>query len=151
MMRRVALRREAVEPEHAVADDVDVLLRHRRELAPEHVERFAVQPPRALLQPRRVDEMRRADRRHVHLEPRMLADERAGRARVVEMDVAEQQVAHVGEREPGFGEPGLSASTVVLGPQSKSAGPSSVSRRYARDRLLVPEMARSIGSGADTP
>ena len=47
VVRRVAGRREAVEAEHAVADDVDVLLRHRRELAPERVERVAVQPARA--------------------------------------------------------------------------------------------------------
>ena len=82
----------------------------------------------------------------------MLADERAGRARVVEMDVAQQQVAHVGEREPAHAaSPAFSASTVVLGPQSKSAGPSSVSRRYDAIVRSFPRWRRSIGSGAGTP
>src|SRR5439155_26875767 len=45
----VARRREAVEPEHAILDRVDVLLGHRRELAPERVERVAVEAARALL------------------------------------------------------------------------------------------------------
>src|SRR4029077_16998138 len=46
VMRRMARRREAVEAENALADDVHVLRRHGRELAPERVERVAVEPSR---------------------------------------------------------------------------------------------------------
>ena len=53
-------------PSDAVADDLDVLLRHGRELAPEDVERVAVEPARARLEPARVDDVRRADLRDVH-------------------------------------------------------------------------------------
>jgi hypothetical protein len=90
VMGGVARRGEAVEAEHAVPDRVDVLLRHRRQLAPKRVEGVAVEAPRALLQPGRVDEVRRADRRDVHLQRRVLAHKRPGRAGVVEVDVAEQ-------------------------------------------------------------
>ena len=99
MVRGVARAREAVEAEHAVADDVHVRLGHRRELAPERVEGVAVEPARAPLEPARVDEVRRPDLRDVHLEARVLAHERAGRARVVEVDVREQQVPQVGDLE----------------------------------------------------
>ena len=74
--------------------------------------------------------MRRADLGDVHLEPRVLADEHACGARVVEVDVREEQVPDVGELEPALGEPGLQVRrSHDVGPQSKSAGPSSVSRR----------------------
>ena len=109
---------------------MDVLARHRRELAPERVERVAVEPARALLQPLRIDEVRRADRRDVHLQRRVLAHEHAGGAGVVEVDVAEQQMADVGEREAVRRRARPSARRrVVDGPQSKIAGPSSVSSR----------------------
>ena len=42
---------------------------HRRELAPEHVERVAVEPARARLEPARVDDVRRADLGDVHRSP----------------------------------------------------------------------------------
>ena len=129
-MRRVAGRREAVEAEHAVADDVDVLLRHRRELAPERVEGVAVQAARAALEALRVDEVRRADRaRRAPAAPGCSRTSTPGGAGVVEVDVAEQQMADVGQREAAVARPAFSASTVVAGPQSKSAGPSSVSSR----------------------
>ena len=95
MVRRVARRREAGEAEHAVADDVHVRRRHGRELAPERVERVAVEPARAALEPLGLDEVRRADLRDVHLQRRVLADEHACGARMVEVDVAEQQMADV--------------------------------------------------------
>jgi len=44
--------------------------------------------------------VRRADLGDVDLELGLLPDERAGGAGVVEMDVAEEQVVDVGEREP---------------------------------------------------
>ena len=107
VVRGVARGGEAFEPEHLGADDADVLLRHRCELAPERVELLAVEPARASLEPLGVDEVRRADLRYVHLQLRVLADEHAGRARVVEVDVREQQVPHVLQlqvlvREPRF-------------------------------------------------
>ena len=77
MVRGVARGREALEPEQLGTNDVDVLLRHRCELAPERVELVAVEPARAALQPRRVDEMRRSDLGDVDLQPRVLSDERS--------------------------------------------------------------------------
>jgi hypothetical protein len=49
--------------------------------------------------------VRRADLRDVHLQAGMLADEHARRPRVVEMDVAEQEMADVLEVEPVPAEP----------------------------------------------
>ena len=83
---------------------MDVLLRHGRELAPEPVEVVAVEPARARLEPRRVDEVRRPDLGDVHLEAGMLANQRARGAGVVEMDVREQQVAHVVQHEAALGQ-----------------------------------------------
>ena len=48
--------------------------------------------------------MRRADLGDVHAQLGVLADERAGGAGVVEVDVREQQVADVGELEAAVGE-----------------------------------------------
>ena len=66
MVRGVAGGRKALEPEHAVARDVDVLLGDGGELAPEVVE-VREEAARARLEAARVDEMGRADRRDVHL------------------------------------------------------------------------------------
>src|SRR5262249_17089250 len=107
VMARVAGSREADEIQHALADDADVCLRHRGQLAPQVVERIAVEPARARLQPARVEGMRRADRRHVHLERRVLAHQDAGGAGMVEVDVREQQVTDVLEREPARAQPVL--------------------------------------------
>src|SRR6266498_969628 len=95
---------EAVEADDLGADGLDVLLGYRRELAPERVELVAVEPSRARLEARRVDEVRGADLRDVHPQPRMLADERACRARVVEMDMREQQVSELVELEAAPGQ-----------------------------------------------
>ena len=94
-------------PTTCVADDVDVLGRDGYELAPEPVERVAVEPAGARFELRRVDHVRGSDLRDVNLQRRMLADERARRAGVVEMDVREEQMPDVGELEPTLGEPGL--------------------------------------------
>src|SRR4051812_31702444 len=51
--------------------------------------------------------MRCADLRHVHLERRVLPYEYARCAGMVEMNVAQKQVADVREREPVAGEPAL--------------------------------------------
>ena len=77
VVRGVARRGEDLEPGGAVARDPDVLLGHRCELAPELVERVAVEPPRAPLEPRGVDEVRRADLR----DPDRSAPGARGRAR----------------------------------------------------------------------
>ena len=55
MVRRVTRRRERVPAEDVAVGDAHVLLRHRRELAPERVEHLAVEPARRALEPRRVD------------------------------------------------------------------------------------------------
>ena len=104
VVARVPGAREALEPEDVVADDADVLRGHGHELAPEPVERVAVEPARARLEPARIDQVRRADGRDVHLECRVLADDRACGAGVVEVDVGEQEVADVAELEPALGE-----------------------------------------------
>ncbi len=92
MVRGVTRSWEALEPDHPLPDEADVLLRYRRELAPQRVERVAVQPPGACLEPRRVDEVRGADSGDVHEEVGVLAHEHSGGARVIEMDVREEQV-----------------------------------------------------------
>ncbi len=97
-------RREDLEAQGFVSHHVDVLLRHRRQFSPELVEGVAVQPARAALEPGGVDEVRRADLGDVHLQSRMLADEDARRARMVEVDVAEEQMTHVLEREAVVGQ-----------------------------------------------
>ena len=75
----------------------------------------------------RVDEVRRADLGDVHLQRRMLAHEHAGCARVVEMDVAEQEVADVGQLQPSDGKTAPPASDRRLQGRSRRARPSSVS------------------------
>ncbi len=84
---------------------MDVRLRHRRQLAPERVELVAVEAARAALEPGGIDQVRRADLRDVHLKARVLAHKGSCRARVVEVDVREQEVAHVGEGQAALGEP----------------------------------------------
>ena len=125
----VAGSRKAVEPDDPVADDVHVPLGDRRELAPEVVERVAVEPPGAGLELRGVDEVRRADLGHVHLQRRMLAHEHSRGPRMVEVDVGEKKVAKVGQGEAARGQAFLQGRKQLVGPQSKSAGPSSVSSR----------------------
>ena len=107
VVRGMAGGREALQPDDLVADDDDVLLRHGRKLSPERVELVAVEPPCAGLQARGIDEVRRPDRGDVHRQLRVLLHEHAGGARVVEMDVREQQMAHITQlvaalREPRF-------------------------------------------------
>ena len=59
----------------------------------------------------------------------MLLHENAGRAGVVEVDVGEEKMAEVGERDAALRSPAFKCSTHVVGPQSRRAGPSSVSSR----------------------
>src|SRR4051812_22392156 len=91
---------EALPAEHLAGRDPHVRLGHGGELTPERVEQVAVETACGLLQPRRVDEVRRTDLRHPHGKARVAADERARRAGMVEVDVREQQVPDVGQLEP---------------------------------------------------
>ena len=78
------------------------LLRHRRELSPERVERVAVETPRTCFEPAGIGQVRRADLRDVYLQRGVLAYEDPGRAGMVEMNVGEEQVAKVLELEPAL-------------------------------------------------
>jgi pimeloyl-ACP methyl ester carboxylesterase len=100
-------RREAFPPEHVALSDAHVLRGHGGELTPEHVERLAVEPTRGALEARRVDEVRRADLRDPDGQPGMAADERPGGARVVEVDVRQEQVADVLDPQVVLRQPGL--------------------------------------------
>jgi hypothetical protein len=99
MVRRVAGRRPGLEPENAFADDGDVLLRDRRELPPQAVELVAVQPACASFEPARIHEMRRTDCAYVYAQVRVAPDERPGGTCVIEVDVRDDQVPQVLERE----------------------------------------------------
>ena len=85
----------------------------------------------------RVDDVRRADLGDVHAQPGVLADERAGGAGVVEVDVREQQVADVGELEAALGErlpsaPGGRWSGRSRGARARRRSRAGSSRRRAR-------------------
>ena len=66
----VAGSREAVEPDDAIADDVDVRLGTGASSPHRLVERVAVEPPGARVELRRVDEVRRADLGDVDMQRR---------------------------------------------------------------------------------
>ena len=123
MVRGVARGREHLPAEGLALGERDVRLGHRRELAPERVEPLAVEPPRRGLEPRRVDEVRRADRRDPDLQLRVLAHDRARGARMVEMDVREQQVADVGELEPALAKALLQPGERRRRPAVEQGGP----------------------------
>ncbi len=94
-MRRVARRRKAREAENAVAHEVHVAARHRSELAPERVEGVSVEPACAALESLGLDQMRCSDLGDVHLQLGMLAHQHAGGARMIEMNVTQQEMPHV--------------------------------------------------------
>ena len=155
MVRRVPRRGEDLEPEEAVADGVDVALGDGRELAPERVERRPVEPARARLELRRVDEVRRADLGDVHLQPRALAHERARGSRVVEVDVREEQVADVGEVEAALGESGLQVRDAGRRAAVEERGPVDRVEEVAPDHVLlevveVDRLDRDARRGAHT-
>jgi hypothetical protein len=113
VVARMARARKAFEPDDAIAHDPDVLLRHGDELAPEAVERVAVQPARARLEPRWVDQVGCADDGDVHLKRGVLANECSGGPGVVEVDVGEKEMPDLAELEPSPRKAGL---------QSRQAG-----------------------------
>ena len=77
----------------AAGQHAQVALRDRDDIAPQPVEVVAVQPSRARHEPLRVGEVRRAALVDPYLEVRPAAHQRAGGARVVEVDVGQQQGA----------------------------------------------------------
>ena len=79
----------------------DRLARHGSHLAPQPIHRVAVQPCGARQQLRRIDQVRRARFVDEHAQPRIVAHERARGARMIEMDVRQQQRRHVGHRDAG--------------------------------------------------
>ena len=97
-------RRHDLEPEHARTEHADVLRRHRSDRAEQAAERLPVEAPRAALEPLRVDKVRGAYLVDVHLEGRVSPHELAGCARVIGVDVREQDVPQVREREAEPGE-----------------------------------------------
>jgi len=112
----VTRRRPRLEVENPVSDDLHCLFRNRRELAPQTVEVITVQPPRAALEPARVDEVRRPDLAHVNPQARVSPREDAGSARVVEVDVREHEMAHVLQRQAVGREAALERPETARGP-----------------------------------
>jgi hypothetical protein len=100
---------EGLEPRDGPFGDPDVRRRDGGELTPELVEGLAVQPAGTRFEPRRIDDVRRADLGDVDDEIGVSPDEYACCARVIEMDVRQQQVTNVGQREASLGEPRLEA------------------------------------------
>jgi hypothetical protein len=88
---------------------VDVRGGYRPDLAEQAVERIPEDTAGAPLETRRVDEVRRADLAHVHLQVGVLPNQGTRSTGVVRMDVGEQHVAKIGELEPVPGEAGLEA------------------------------------------
>jgi hypothetical protein len=106
-MNRVARSREALEPQNSLGDDLDVLGRDGHDLSPEHVEHIAVKSPCAPLEPFGIDEVGRTSLGDVHSQARVGRDECAGGAGVIEVDVGDEQVAKIGDREAELGKPGF--------------------------------------------
>ena len=130
----------------------NVVPRHRDQLAPELVERVAVQAPRARLEARGVDEVRGADLGDVDVERGMAANEHAGRAGVVEVDVGEQEVRDVGELEASLLQLGLEPLDARGRPAVEERGPVVGLDHVRADRLLVAEVEeidRVAGHAAD--
>lgn len=104
VMRRMTRAREAREPEHVVADDRDVLLRNREQAAPQPIERIPVETACAHLEPGGVDDVWRAELGDVHTDVRLLADDPSDSTCVVEVNVREEDMSDVGERQAALGE-----------------------------------------------
>ena len=81
--------------------------RDGRELAPELVERVAVEPARARLELRRIDQVRRSDLRDVHLEPGCSRTSTPAAPAWSRWMCERSRCRDVGELEPALGEPGL--------------------------------------------
>ncbi len=86
--------------------------------------------------------MRGADLRHVHLQLGVLADEHARRARVVEVDVREEQVPHVAELESALGQAGLQRGQADRGPAVLQRGPVLGLEQVGADHSLAAEVVQ---------
>ncbi len=142
--------REALEAEDVVADDTNVLLWHGYELAPEPVERVAVEPAGARFEPGRIVQVGRAHGRDVDLERGMLTNDRSRGAGMVEMDVGEQEVADVAELEAAGGEAVLQRREAGGRPTVEErravVGLDEVAANVARE-ALVEEVDRGVVAG----
>jgi hypothetical protein len=96
--------RPGLQIEHAIADDLDGLGSDRGELAPEAVEVVAVESAGTSLEPARVDEVRRPDLAHMHPKSGIAAREDARCASMIEVDVRENEVAKILDRQASLGE-----------------------------------------------
>jgi hypothetical protein len=99
--------RPGLQLEHLLSDQLDSVLRDRSQLSPETIEILPVESASASLEPAGIDEVRGPDLADVDLQLLVAAGEKARRARVVEVDVREQQVAKVPEGEPVGRQAGL--------------------------------------------
>jgi hypothetical protein len=97
VVRRVTGGRERLQPRRVLLDHDHVLRRNGEWGAVGGIEDLAVEAARRLDEPRRVDEMWCADRVHVHLDLRVVAHDVTRCARVVEMDVREEQMPDLGQ------------------------------------------------------
>src|SRR5829696_8775580 len=96
--------------------------------------------------------MRRADRGDVHLDVRVLADDRSGRPRVVEVDVGEQQVPNVTELDALLAQTGHERGERRGGPAVEHRGTAvrldEVRADHALDALVVEVDRRDRGAHA---
>src|SRR5437762_1974115 len=99
VVRGMAWRGPRLEIEDALADDLDRPFRDGNELAPQAVELVAVEPARAPLEPARIDQVRGPDLAHVHAQARVAPDQKTRGAGVVEVDVSEDEVPQILERQ----------------------------------------------------
>ena len=98
--------------------------RHRQELAPQPIHVLPVEARRARKQLGGIGQMRSAALVNEDLDVRMRLDERPDRARVIEMDVREQDLPHVVQPHARRGQVAASRlGRLVVGPGSISAAP----------------------------
>ena len=103
----VAGSREDLHAGDRIAEDMDVGGGHRDDLAEEAIELVSVEATGASFEAARIDEMRRADLADVHLEARVAADERAGPAGVVRVDVRQEHRLELGQAKAAVSQAGL--------------------------------------------
>ena len=86
--------------------------------------------------------MGRADGRHVHGQPRVLAHENPSGARVVEVDVREQQMTQLADCEPVLGQLAAQRFHRCRGPAVVERGPVGRVELVGGDHALVAEVAK---------
>jgi len=128
-MNCVARSREAFQPHNSLAYDLDVLGRYGPHRSPEQIEHVAVEPPCAPLEPLGADEVRCASLGDVHTQARIGRNECSASAGVIEVDVRDEQVPELSDRDTQSARRASSVERVVAGPGSTSAKPSSRSSR----------------------